>query len=188
MGNRITKDFIRPDSKKIKLLEQYSTPDICDASGLYDCMDSRIKPYVTQEKLVGPALTVKVPIGEGGIIPEAAKLAQKGDVLVIAGYGNVNSAYWGDQRSMLAQQKGAIGVIIDGAMRDLDHCEKVGFPVYAAGLTCGSSGKSGIGSINVPVSCGGVVVRPGDIIVADRNGVCVIAIEELDEVLNKLIG
>lgn len=72
----------------------------------------------------------------------------------------------------------AAGVVIDGAFRDLEGCEEVGFPVFAKGLTCGTALKSGAGAVNVPVSCGGVTVYPGDIVAGDVNGVCVIRPEE----------
>lgn len=180
---RFRKEIPRPGSDLIKNLERYSTPDICDAVGVFDSMDDGIKPWVTQNRIVGPAITVKVPIGEGGIIPRAIEVAQEGDIIVIAGKGNTLSAYWGDQRSKMALARGVAGVIIDGAFRDCDDCEKIGLPVYAKGLTTGSSGKAGAGEVNVPISCGGIVVNPGDIIVADRNGICCIPWEHADELV-----
>lgn len=82
---------------------------------------------------------------------------------------------------------GAEGVVIDGAFRDLEECEKAGFLIYASGLTCGTAAKSGQGAVNVPVSCGGVTVKPGDIIVGDVNGVCVIEWERAEEVMEKAL-
>lgn len=83
--------------------------------------------------------------------------------------------------------KKAAGVVIDGAFRDLEGCEEVGFPIYAKGLTCGTAGKSGAGAIGVTVSCGGVTVRPGDIIAADVNGVCVIRPEEAEGIMERAL-
>ncbi len=94
-------------------------------------------------------------------------------------------AYWGDHRSYCARFQKAAGVVIDGAFRDLEGCEEVGFPVFARGLACGSAQKTGRGQINVPVSCGGVPVNPGDIIVGDVNGVCVIRPGEAGGVLTR---
>lgn len=185
-GKRVNASFERPDPQVLARLAVYATPDLCDVAGIFDCMTSSIKPWVGAGKIVGPALTVRVPPGEGGIIPTAIELAQPGDIVVIAGKGNTESAYWGDQRSSLALKYGAIGVIIDGAFRDIDDCEKIGLPIFARGLTCGASGKSGIGEINVPISCGGVVVCPGDIVFADRNGVCVIPLHCAEEVADML--
>ncbi len=77
--------------------------------------------------------------------------------------------------------------MIDGAFRDLEGCEEAGFPVYAKGLTCGTAAKNGAGAINLPVSCGGVSVKPGDIVIGDVNGVCVISLEEAEAVIERAL-
>lgn len=185
-GSRIITEIKRPDPTWLEALGGFTTPDICDACRIYDCMDPDLKPWVTQKKLIGPAITVKVPVGEGDIVVKAIDLAEKGDIIVIAGHGNVRSSYWGDKRSARAKARGVAGVIIDGAFRDVEDCEAVGLPIYAKGLTAGTALKTGRGEINVPVSCGGTVVNPGDIIVADRNGVCVIPLDYAQEILKLL--
>lgn len=166
-------------------LRKFSVPEICDGLGLYSTMDYEIKPMVTTKKIVGRALTVKVPIGEGAIITNAIEQVKPGEVIVVAGHGNCKSSYWGDHRSFCAKFQKAEGVIIDGAFRDIEGCEEVGFPIYAKGITPGTAGKSGAGEINVPVSCGGVSVNPGDIIFGDRNGVCVIPPDKLKNAIEK---
>ena len=83
------------------------------------------------------------------------------------------------------EYKGAAGVVIDGAFRDLEGCEEAGFPVFARALTCGTAQKTGEGQINVPVSCAGVAVNPGDFIVGDVNGVCVIPRDQAETVLER---
>lgn len=166
-------------SKEIlKELAALSVPEISDGMGLYATMDYRIKPMVTTKKIIGPALTVDVPVGEGDIIAEALRHIKEGDVIVIGGHGHCKSSYWGDHRSICASFMKAEGVVIDGAFRDVEACEKVGFPIYAKAITPGTALKSGEGAINVSVSCGGVVVNPGDIIVGDRNGVIVLPPDE----------
>lgn len=170
-------------SEWIERLRKFTTPELCDGAGLYHSMDHRIKPQASQKKIVGRAVTVDVPSGEGGIIADAILKLQKGDVLVIAGKGNCDCSYWGDHRSICAALLGAEGVVIDGAFRDKAGCEAAGFPVYAKGVTCGTAAKSGVGAVNVPVSCGGVCVRPGDFIIGDENGVCVITPEEAESVI-----
>ena len=171
----------------IEELRHFSVPELCDGyqPGMYSTMDYEIKPRVTQQKIVGPALTVKVPIGEGAIVTNALEQVKPGEVIVIAGHGNVKSSYWGDHRSFCAKFQKAEGVVIDGAFRDIEGCEEISFPIYAKGVTPGTAGKSGAGALNVPVCCGGVIVNPGDIIVGDRNGVCVIRPDEIEAVLEK---
>lgn len=171
----------------LERLREFTTPELCDGAGLYHSMDYRIKPQVCYEKIVGRALTVDVPSGEGSIVADAILHVKPGDILVVGGHGNCDCSYWGDHRSICAKMMGAAGVVIDGAFRDVEGCREAGFPVYAKGLTCGTAGKSGVGAINVPISCGGVTVHPGDIVVADANGVCVLRPEESESVMERAL-
>ena len=171
----------------IRRLRTFTTPELCDGAGLYHSMDYRIMPQVCCEKIVGTALTVDVPSGEGSVVADAILHVKLGDILVVGGHGNCDCSYWGDHRSICAKMMGAAGVVIDGAFRDIEGCREAGFPVYARGLTCGTAGKSGAGAINVPISCGGVCVHPGDIIIADANGVCVLKPEECEDVMARAL-
>lgn len=169
-------------------LKQFTVPELCDGAGLYHSMDYRIKPWIGRPRIAGPAVTVDVPSGEGKLVGEAIHYLEEGDVLVVAGKGNCDCSYWGDHRSICAGMKKASGVVVDGAFRDLEGCEEAGFPVFAKGLTCGTAAKSGAGAVNVPVSCGGVAVHPGDLVVADINGVCVIRPEEAEGVMERALA
>ena len=166
-------------------LREFTVPELCDGAGVFSAMDYHIKPWIGRTKIVGRALTVKVPAGEGAIVSRAIELAGEGDVIVIAGQGVCQCSYWGDHRSLCARLQGAEGVVIDGAFRDLECCEEAGFPVFARALTCGTAQKTGEGQINVPVSCAGVAVNPGDFIVGDVNGVCVIPRDQAETVLER---
>lgn len=166
-------------------LREFTVPELCDGAGVFSAMDYHVKPWIGRTKIVGRALTVKVPAGEGAIVSRAIELAGEGDVIVIAGQGVCQCSYWGDHRSLCARLQGAAGVVIDGAFRDLEGCEEAGFPVFARALTCGTAQKTGEGQINVPVSCAGVAVNPGDFIVGDVNGVCVIPRDQAETVLER---
>lgn len=166
-------------------LREFTVPELCDGAGVFSAMDYHIKPWIGRTKIVGRALTVKVPAGEGAIVSRAIELAGDGDVIVIAGQGICQCSYWGDHRSLCARLQGAAGVVIDGAFRDLEGCEEAGFPVFVRALTCGTAQKTGEGQINVPVSCAGVAVNPGDFIVGDVNGVCVIPRDQAETVLER---
>ena len=167
----------------LKELASFTTPELCDGAGLYHSMNHEIRHFVGKNKIIGTAVTVDVPSGEGGIIADAILQLHEGEILIVAGKGNCDCSYWGDHRSICAAMMKAEGVIIDGAFRDIDGCEEAGFPIFAKGITCGTALKSGVGAINVPVSCGGVSVDPGDFIVADRNGVCVLHHDEAEKVM-----
>jgi len=183
IGFRVYEDIPRPPEELIERLRNYSSAELCDGMIVYNAMDYRIKPMVTTRKIVGPAITLKLMMGDSLLVTKAISLAKSGDVLVIDGRGSGNNALWGDHRSLICKKLGLEGVVMDGAFRDIDENEAIGFPIYARAVTCGSSTKNSNGEINVPVSCGGVTVRPGDIIVGDRNGVCVVPPEHAEEIM-----
>jgi RraA family protein len=183
IGFRIVEHIKRPSKNLIEKLRQFSAPELCDGSIVYNAMDYHIKPLVTRKKICGPAVTVKLSLGDSLMVTKAIDLAKAGDVIVIDGRGSCNNALWGDARSLSCKIKGIEGVVMDGAFRDLEENEKIGFPIYARAVTCGSSSKNTNGEINVPISCAGVTVNPGDIIVGDVNGVCVIPIEFAEQII-----
>lgn len=171
--------------KIIRELRKYSTPELCDGAGEYRTMDYHITEQITDRKIAGRAYTVKPPKGVSGIVPDAILAMEAGQILVIAGEGYGQGSYWGDHRSICAKMKGAEGIIIDGAFRDLEGCREAGVPLFATNVTCGSCKKDRDGELNVPVICGGVEVCPGDFIVADCNGIIVMKEEEIPGVLER---
>lgn len=173
------------DRKLLEKLLKYTVPELCDGMAAHRVMDWQIKPWTGRARAAGFALTVDVPAGEGGLVADAVEMAREGDVIVVAGKGWCQTSYWGDHRSLCARMNRAGAVVIDGAFRDLEGCEKAGFPVFARALTCRSAGKTGEGRLNVPVLCGGVQVCPGDLIAADVNGICVIKPQEVPEILER---
>ncbi|MDR2899778.1 MAG: RraA family protein [Clostridiales bacterium] len=184
MGFRVYEDINRPSKELIERVSKYSTAELCDGMIVYNAMDYHIKPMVTTQKIVGPAVTLKLMMGDSLLVTKALSVAKPGDVIVIDGRGSGNNALWGDHRSLVSKKLGLSGVVMDGAFRDIDENEAIGFPIYARAVTCGSSTKNSNGEINIPISCGGVTVCPGDIIVADRNGVCVVPLEHVEQIIN----
>ncbi len=183
IGFRVVEDIPRPDPKIIERLREYSTCELCDGMILYNAMDYHIKPMTGNKKICGPAVTLKLPLGDSLLVTKAISVAKPGDVLVIDGRGSGNNALWGDHRSLICKKIGLEGVVMDGAFRDIEENEKIGFPIFARAVTSGTSTKNSNGEVNVQISCGGVVVNPGDIIVGDRNGVCVIPPEFVEQIM-----
>ena len=175
----------RSTEKLIRELRKYSTPELCDGAIEYHTMDYHITEQITDKKIVGRAYTVKPPKGVSGIVPDAILAMEPGQILVIAGEGYGQGSYWGNHRSICAKMKGAEGIIIDGALRDLEGCREAGVPLFATNVTCGSCKKDREGELNVPVICGGVEVCPGDYIVADCNGIIVMKEEEIPGILER---
>jgi regulator of RNase E activity RraA len=151
------------------------TPDLADQVGLHYTMDPGIRPlYEPMKRMVGQALTVKPWPGDGMALFGAAFMTQPGDVLVVDGRGQLEVSRGGFHLLSLPRKRGARGIMIDGAIRDTLECEEVGFPVFGRSRTPHASSKRMPGEINVPIACGGVIVEPGDLIVADNEGAVVI--------------
>ena len=183
MGFRIYKDIPRPTPELLERLNKFTVPELCDGMDVFRAMDYQIKPMVTTQKIIGPAVTLQLLLGDSLIVPKALEVAQPGDIIVIDAKGSCNNGVWGDNRSRVAKAIGLAGVVIDGAFRDIEENEALGFPIYARANTCGRSTRGAKGEVNVPISCGGVSVRPGDIIVGGRNGVVVIPLEHAEEII-----
>ena len=186
--NIIVRDFVRPDPQVIKGFEGIPTGVISDAMGRTGSMAAEIKPVWPRARLVGPALTVRTFPADNLMIHKAVTLATKGDVLVVNAGGYKDTAVFGDLLGYSCKVHGIAGVVIDGASRDAAGMAAIGFPVFARAVLPMGPFKDSPGSINVPVSCGGVAVRPGDIIVADADGVVVVPSEEAAAVLSKAQG
>lgn len=183
IGFRVIEEIPRVSKELLEKVGQFSSSDLCDGTIVYNAMDYHIKPMVTTKKIVGQAVTLKLTLGDSLLVTRALACCKPGDVLVIDGRGSCNNALWGDHRSLVAKYLGLSGVVLDGAFRDIDENEAIGFPIYARAVTAGSSTKNSNGEVNVPIVCGGVPVNPGDIIVGDRNGVAVVPLEYVDQIM-----
>ena len=185
-GFTIVKSIERPDPGLVAEFRGLVAANISDVQGRQGTMDGRIKPiYTPTPVLCGPAVTVKARPGDNLVAFKAIELAQPGDVIVIAGGYDPNYTVWGGIMSSMAKAKGIAGVVTDGLVRDVAQTRDVGFPVFATGLTPTGPTKDGVGQLNTPVACGGVVVFPGDIVVGDEDGVVVVRKDEAAAVLER---
>ncbi len=149
-------------------------------------MTSEIHNVSNEEPLVGTACTVKVYPGDNLMVHKALDIARPGDIIVVDTGGNRKNAVMGDLIANKAKHRGIAGFVIDGLIRDLQGVVETGMPVYAYGVTPIGPLHRGPGELNFSVSCGGIVVFPGDIIVADKNGVVVVRRDFASEVLERL--
>lgn len=133
----------------------------------------------------GNALTVRVRAGDNLLIHKALELLQSGDVLVVDGEGDVSRALVGEIMMTTARVRGAVAFVMDGAIRDAEAFEEHSFPCWACGVSLRGPYKDGPGSINVPISVGGMLVRPGDVIVGDNDGVVAVPAALAGEVATK---
>lgn len=182
VGNRVRLHVDRPPRELVEKFRDASPPDVADAMGRSGAMREIYPMYSPIPRLVGTAITVKVPTGDALMVRKAMELAQPGDVIVIDGRGTISRSLWGGNRSALVAARGVAGVIIDGATRDIDETQAVGLPLFAKAVCPMGSGSAGPGEVNFPIACGGVVVNPGDIVVADANGIVVIPKDDAEDV------
>lgn len=164
----------RPPRELVEPFMEFGTTNITDSLGRFGAMEYNVKPLLPGTKIAGPAITVRSRPCDNLLIYKAIELSQPGDIIVIGNYQYETNATWGDIISLMAQSSGVAGVVTDGLARDIAGIREVGLPVFARGLVPNSPMKDGPGDINVPISCGGVIVNPGDIIVGDDDGVVVV--------------
>jgi RraA family protein len=170
IGFRILPAGPRPDPAIVEGLRDCVTAHLSDNMNRLASVCAAIRPHHNGTKLVGPALTVKVPPGDNLMVHKAIDIAQPGDVIVVDAGGELTQAIIGEIMSSHAEKRGVAGIVIDGAIRDAGALAKSGFPVYARGITHRGPYKDGPGEINAPVCIGGLVIQPGDIVVGDEDG------------------
>jgi RraA family protein len=183
-GFRIFTQINRPDRSLVEQFSGLPVANIADEMNRFFCMDARIKP-LNGAALLGTAFTVKARIGDNLMFHKAIDMAQPGDVIVVDVQGDITNSITGEIMMRHVVKRGLAGVIIDGAVRDSDALRNLELAIYAAGVTPKGPYKDGPGEINVPVSCGGVVVYPGDILVGDGDGIVVISPQDAPVILEK---
>lgn len=167
----------------------------CSVADLHESMDvipgrmalfdARIAPLTRGQRIAGQAFTAYTFPGDGLIGHRAIQLAGPGHILVFANGGCGPLLMFGGQVALAARQRGIRGAVVDGYVRDTDALVELHFPIWCAGVYAGHLNKVGQGSINVPIVCAGVLVEPGDVIVADSDGVICIPLDQVADVVEK---
>jgi 4-hydroxy-4-methyl-2-oxoglutarate aldolase len=180
----IVRDIDRPDKALINEFRNLAVATIHESIGkeTSNVMDQAIKPIERGMKLLGPALTVDSFPADNSTVHFAMTLCKKGDVLVVNGHGMLGVMF-GSQMCFQCKVAGVSGIIVDGAIRDSEEIRKMNFPCFTKYISPLGSNKATVGSINIPIQCGGVIVTPGDLILGDDDGVVVVPRKSLSEVL-----
>lgn len=184
VGFRIFTKINRPEKELIEAFKGLPAANVADVMSRFFCVNSAIKSF-NNKPLLGTAFTVRARIGDNLLLHKAIAMAQPGDVIIVDGDGDISNAFCGDIMMTECQSLGIAGVIIDGAVRDKADLEKLDMPVYARGVMPKGPFKDGPGEINVPISCGGVVVNPGDIVIGDADGVVIVPPKQAKEIAAK---
>lgn len=178
----VVREIERPPREAVEALSSIATAVLSDTLGRFATMDAGIKPLAEGMHVVGPAVTVKTYPADNLMIHLALKVARRGDVLVVDADSVTDTAVIGELVALCAKTQGIGGLVVDGSVRDKMGIRALAWPVFVRGVVPNGPLKNGPGSINVPISCGGLVVNPGDIVVADDDGVVVVPRERWQEV------
>jgi RraA family protein len=168
----------------------FETPEISDLMNRLYTMHTAIRPMTSPDlRILGPACTVKCFPGDNLMVHKALDIAAPGDVIVVDTSASMMTAVLGDTISMKARHRGIAGFVVDGVIRDLPAIIHMGdFPVFARATTPIGPLQRGPGEINHPVSVGGIVVQPGDLVIGDLNGIVVVPLEVVGDVLDRLVA
>lgn len=173
----------RPSKELIKGLSSFGVAMIADSMGRYGAMKPYIRPVARGMKLSGPAFTVQTYRSDNLMLHAALEIAEEGDVLVVDAGEVTNAGLWGGLMTTMALKKKLGGLVTDGAIRDSQETIESGLPVFSKSISPLGGFKESPGSVNVSISCGGVVVNPGDIIIGDDDGVAVIPMDKAAGIL-----
>lgn len=190
VGNRVFTKRTLPDPEVVKAFSKIAAANVADCMGRLCGMNPQIKLMSNPSGRImcGVALTVKARAGDNMMLHKAMNISQPGDVIVISNEEERSRAVMGEIIfNYLQGFKKIEGIVIDGPVRDIDVLSKGTLPLYATGTTPSGPYKEGPGEVNVPVSCGGIIVNPGDIILGDRDGVIVIPKSDAHSILEKAI-
>ena len=174
----IRRDFERVSPEVVKKASAFAASILADVAGRRGTVDGRIRPLSTSTRLAGPAFTIEIRPGDNLMIHAAMAMAKPGDILVVDGKADGNCALMGSIMLTACKKLGLGGVVLDGAHRDTEELLALGFPVYSIGSNPNGPTKYIPGRINWPISCGGVAISPGDLVVGDADGVVVIEREK----------
>ena len=168
-------------------LDLLPTAVLCDVAPEPIVLLPRVRRLWKGATVAGRALTVLTPPGEHLSLVHALDQAQEGDVLVVDCKGSLATALWGSRLSRIALERGVVGLVVDGAVRDLDEMEEMGFPVFGVGVIPTKPGRKVPGEVGVPIECAGRVVTTGDAIYGDGDGVVAVPARIHDEVVAKAL-